>query len=89
MSRDQRRELDAMLRKLPQASGPVPVERIREGFAAFMGSLPVPADVRRTPAEVAGRPAVLVEPEVLPGREPSCTSTAAGSRSGRRRPRWF
>ena len=63
MSRDQRRELDAMLRKLPQASGPVPVERIREGFAAFMGSLPVPADVRRTPAEVAGRPAVLVEPE--------------------------
>ena len=52
-----------MLRKAPQPTGPLPVERMREGFAAFMGSFPVPADVRRTPTELAGRPAVLVEPD--------------------------
>jgi len=63
VSREQRHALDAMLRGAPQLSGPVPVERMREGFAAFMGTFPVPAGVRRTPAEVAGRPAVLVEPE--------------------------
>lgn len=52
-----------MLRRAPQPSGPEPVERMRAGFAAFMGSFSVPAGVRRTPAGVAGRPAVLVEPE--------------------------
>jgi acetyl esterase/lipase len=52
-----------MLRGAPQPSEPEPVERMRAGFAAFMGSFPVPAGVRRTPAVVAGRPAVLVEPE--------------------------
>jgi epsilon-lactone hydrolase len=52
-----------MLRKAPQPTGPLPVERMREGFAAFMGSFPVPADVQRTPTELAGRPAVLVEPD--------------------------
>ena len=62
MSRKQRDALDTMLRAAPQTSGPVPVERMREGFAAFMGTFAVPAGVRRTPAEVAGRPAVLVEP---------------------------
>jgi epsilon-lactone hydrolase len=36
---------------------------MREGFAAFMGAFAVPAGVRRTPAELAARPAVLVEPE--------------------------
>jgi len=63
MSREQRLVLDAKLRKEPQTFGPVPVERLREGFAAFMGTFPVPADVRRTPTELAGRPALLVEPE--------------------------
>jgi len=63
MSRDQRHALDAMLRKAPQPFGPVPVAQMREGFAAFMGSFPVPAGVRRTPAELAGRRALLVEPE--------------------------
>jgi epsilon-lactone hydrolase len=63
MSRDQRHALDTKLREAPQPSGPVPIERMREGFAAFMGSFPVPIDVRRTPTEMAGRPAVLVEPE--------------------------
>ena len=63
MSRDQRLALDAKLRKEPQPFGPVPVEQLREGFAAFMGTFPVPAGVRRTPTELAGRPALLVEPE--------------------------
>jgi acetyl esterase/lipase len=63
MSRKQRHELDTLLRKAPQPSGPVPVERMREGFAAFMGPFAIPASVRRTPAELAGRPAILVEPE--------------------------
>lgn len=62
MSREQRTALDAMLREAPQPAGPLPVERMREGFAAFMSSFPVPADVQRTPTELADRPAVLVEP---------------------------
>ncbi len=63
MSREQRHALDTMLRAAPQTSGPVPVERMRAGFAAFMGSFAVPEGVRRTPTEVAGRPAILVEPK--------------------------
>jgi len=63
VSTEQRLALDTMLRGAPQPSEPEPVERMRAGFAAFMGSFPVPAGVRRTPAVVAGRPAVLVEPE--------------------------
>ena len=63
MSRDQRLALDAKLRKEPQPFGPVPVEQLREGFAAFMGTFPVPAGVRRTPAELADRPALLLEPQ--------------------------
>ena len=53
-----------MLRKAPQPFGPVPVEKMREGFAAFMGSFPVPAGVRSAPAELAGRPTLVVEREV-------------------------
>ncbi|MEV4114991.1 alpha/beta hydrolase [Nonomuraea sp. NPDC049695] len=41
----------------------MPVERMREGFAAFMAAFPIPDGVRRTPAGLAGRPALLVEPE--------------------------
>ena len=63
MSRDQRLALDARLRKAPQPFGPVPVEQMREDFAAFMATFPIPAGVRRTPTELAGRPALLVEPE--------------------------
>jgi acetyl esterase/lipase len=63
MSREQRRALDASLREAPQGSEPLPVDRMREGFAAMMGAFPVPADVQRTPTELADRPAVLVEPE--------------------------
>jgi acetyl esterase/lipase len=63
MSREQRRAVDAMLRTVPPSSEPVPVDRMRETFAAMMGAFPIPADVKRTPAELAGRPAILVEPE--------------------------
>ena len=55
MSRKQWQALDEVLRKAPQPFGPVPVEKLREGFAAFMGSFPVPAGVRSAPAELAGR----------------------------------
>jgi len=52
VSREQRQALDEVLRKAPQPFGPVPVEKMREGFAAFMGSFPVPAGVRSAPAGV-------------------------------------
>jgi acetyl esterase/lipase len=63
MSMEQRKALDAMLREAPQPSGRLPVERMREGFARFMRSFPVPAGVRGTPTKLADRPAVLVEPD--------------------------
>lgn len=70
MTRAQRRELDAMLQKGAQGFVPLPVEQMRQGFAAMMARFPVSADVRRTPTELAGRPALLVEPagaEARPG----------------------
>ena len=63
MTREQRRELDALLHKDSQGFQPLPVEQMRAGFAAMMAQFPVPAGIRRTPTELAGRPAVLVEPE--------------------------
>lgn len=63
MSRQQRVALDKRLRQAPTPEGPVTVEQLRSGFAAFMGTLPIPEDVRRTPTTIAGRPAVLVEPQ--------------------------
>jgi hypothetical protein len=56
VGREQRQALDEVLRKAPQPVGPVPVEKMREGFAAFMGSFPVPAGVR-SGAGGAGRAA--------------------------------
>ena len=53
-----------MLRKAPQPFGSVPVEKMREGFASFVGSFPAAAGVRSAPAELAGRPALVVEREV-------------------------
>lgn len=61
MSRQQRRAFDAELRLHPQPTGPLPVERMREGFAAFMANFPIPDGVRQTPTELGTRPAVLVE----------------------------
>lgn len=62
MSKQQRRELDAMLRKAPQGFIPLPVEAMRKGFAAMMGQFPIPGDVTQVAIELAGRSAVLVTP---------------------------
>lgn len=62
MSREQRRALDARLREAPQASAAASVEQLREGFARFMSTFPVPSGVTRTPVELGGRPAVQVDP---------------------------
>lgn len=68
MTRAQRLELDAMLRKGAHDFEPLPVEQMRTGFAALMVRFPVPTDVRRTPTELAGRPAIRVEPDGARGQ---------------------
>ncbi|MGG7508430.1 alpha/beta hydrolase [Plantibacter sp. YIM 135249] len=70
VSRSQRRALDAELRRAPQPSGPVPIEQMRAGFAAFMGSFAVPVGAHRTPTRLGGRPAVLVEADARPDAAP-------------------
>lgn len=62
MSKEQRRNVDAMFRKAPTKFAPVPVAAMRAGFAALMGKFPVPAGVTQSPIDIAGRPAILVEP---------------------------
>jgi len=66
MSRDQRRALDRQLREAPQPNGPASIESLRQGFARLMSQFPIPSSVRRTPIELGGRPAVLVEPSSDP-----------------------
>jgi len=68
MSTEQRRNLDKQLRLAP-AQPPATIEQMRAGFAALMGSFPVPGGIRTTPTRLADRAAVLVEPEAdqLPG----------------------
>jgi acetyl esterase/lipase len=63
MSREQRRAVDELLRRAPQGFEPLPVERMRAGFAELMSTFPVPDEVRQSPVRIAGRPAILVEPE--------------------------
>ncbi|AHH99002.1 alpha/beta hydrolase [Kutzneria albida] len=63
MSGEQRRAVDEMLRRAPQGFEPMPVEQMRLGFAAMMNAFPVPDEVVQTPTALAGRPAILVEPE--------------------------
>ncbi|WP_133645157.1 alpha/beta hydrolase [Paraburkholderia flava] len=62
MSRDQRKAVDALLRKSSNSFVPQPVEEMREKFVALMALCPVP-DVRQSEIQLAGRPAVLVEPK--------------------------
>jgi monoterpene epsilon-lactone hydrolase len=62
MSRTQRAALAAELQQAPEEPTDQPVQAMRAGFAALMAGFPVPADVRRTPTTLGGRPAVLVEP---------------------------
>ncbi|WP_433154469.1 alpha/beta hydrolase [Actinomadura nitritigenes] len=70
MSRQQRAELDAVLRR-PRPEGPRTVEAIRAGFRAMMAQLIVPDGIRTRPALLGDRPAVLVEP--AGGAEPGAT----------------
>ncbi|MBD2896545.1 Monoterpene epsilon-lactone hydrolase [Actinomadura sp. RB99] len=70
MSRQQRAELDAVLRR-PRPEGPRTVEAIRAGFRAMMAQLIVPDGIRTRPAPLGDRPAVLVEP--AGGAEPGAT----------------
>ncbi|SDO78542.1 Acetyl esterase/lipase [Nakamurella panacisegetis] len=62
MSREQRQALDTTLQTAPKPTGPESVERMREDFAAFMATFPLPGGVMHSPTELAGRRAVLVEP---------------------------
>ncbi|WP_116205740.1 alpha/beta hydrolase [Amycolatopsis circi] len=62
MSREQRRALDEKLQQAPEGPEAPSIDQMRAGFAALMSKYPVPAEHRETPATLAGRPAVLVEP---------------------------
>ncbi|MFJ9349473.1 alpha/beta hydrolase [Streptomyces sp. NPDC101237] len=65
MSRQQRAEIDAMVRR-PRSEGPPSVEELRAGFRAMMGEMIVPAGIRTTTATLGDRPALLVEPAGTP-----------------------
>ncbi|WP_328378391.1 alpha/beta hydrolase [Streptomyces sp. NBC_00440] len=65
MSRQQRAEIDAMVRQ-PHPEGPRSVEELRAGFRAMMGKMIVPAGIRTGTATLGDRPAVLVEPAGTP-----------------------
>lgn len=61
MTTEQRRALAEQLRLAP-AQHPTTIDEMRAGFAALMGSFPVPGGIRTTPTRLADRDAVLVEP---------------------------
>ncbi|KAB2379956.1 alpha/beta hydrolase [Actinomadura montaniterrae] len=62
MSREQRAEVDAMLRR-PRPEGPRTVEDLRAGFRALMAQMIVPGGVRTAWTELGGRPALRAEPD--------------------------
>jgi monoterpene epsilon-lactone hydrolase len=62
MTTQQRTDLAAMLGHGPASFTPEPVEKMRADFTALMARFPV-APVRTTDVTVAGRGALLVEPE--------------------------
>jgi monoterpene epsilon-lactone hydrolase len=63
MSRQQKRALDAMLRRNPKDFKPEPVEVMRANFVALMAKMRVPGGIRKTSLALGGRPAVRVQPE--------------------------
>ncbi|MGP2439612.1 alpha/beta hydrolase [Streptomyces sp. JW3] len=65
MSRQQRAEIDAMIRQ-PRPDGPRSVEELRAGFRAMMEAMIVPAGIRTRTATLGDRPALLVEPTGTP-----------------------
>jgi monoterpene epsilon-lactone hydrolase len=63
MSKQQRADLDAALRRQPKPPIKQSVEELRAGFAALMATTSVPTDVRRSSTVLGDRPAWFVEPE--------------------------
>ncbi|MEU2773274.1 alpha/beta hydrolase [Streptomyces sp. NPDC007162] len=61
MSRRQRAEIDAMVRR-PRPEGPRPVAELRAGFREMMAGMIVPAGIRTRTVTLGERPAELVEP---------------------------
>ncbi|MFJ7246867.1 alpha/beta hydrolase [Kitasatospora sp. NPDC098652] len=77
MSREQRSQVDAMLRR-SASTGPRSVEEIRAGFRALMAGMIVPHDAIRTePTTLGGRPALRVRPKGPEGSGPADGSDRA------------
>jgi acetyl esterase/lipase len=62
MSKEQRAQVDAMLRR-PQPPGPQPIEAMRAGFEALMSQMIVPDTVAVTRTTLGDRRALLVAPD--------------------------
>jgi monoterpene epsilon-lactone hydrolase len=62
MTRRQRQAIDEMLRSNSGDFGAGTIDDMRTSFQALMAPMQVPTDVRRTPTELGGIPALLVEP---------------------------
>lgn len=62
MSKEQRAQVDAMMRQ-PRPEGPWSVEAIRAGFKALMTQMIVPDGIRTTRTTLGSRPALHVEPD--------------------------
>lgn len=62
MSKEQRRKVDALIRR-PQPAQPQSVEQMRTSFAAMMATMNVPMGVRITQTTLGNRPCVVVDPE--------------------------
>jgi acetyl esterase/lipase len=62
MSKEQRAQVDAMLRQ-PRPEGPRSVEAIRAGFKALMAQMIVPDTIHTTQTTLGARPALHVEPD--------------------------
>jgi len=67
MSRQQRQELATELGQAPAPAEATTIEEARAGFEALMGTFEIPNGVRQALTNLAGRPAVLVEPEGTAG----------------------
>ncbi|WP_328328529.1 MULTISPECIES: alpha/beta hydrolase [unclassified Streptomyces] len=63
MSKEQRAQVDAMLRQSRPDEGPRPVEAIRAGFEALMAPMTVPGSIRTAQTTLGTRPALRVEPD--------------------------
>ncbi|MBF9069186.1 alpha/beta hydrolase [Streptacidiphilus fuscans] len=65
MSKEQRAQVDAMLRQ-PRPEGPRSVEAIRAGFKALMARMIVPDSIRTAQTTLGNRPTLHVEPDAGP-----------------------